>query len=188
MNVIKNTQKPLWDYQAEFNVPDGNQRTFHGEVFDSEKVRKDKSRGKLDLDITDVLSKHGQEGKWFPLAGVKSRKTLRPADFLDDLARNARDILPMEIERIINNHETFTSVVLRWIGNDIRVLENERIANSLRSVQEQLNQFDIHKNADRPLKVVKGDNLEISLILQSMIDEIAARQDQLNTNCFPGKI
>ena len=70
------------------------------EIFNSEKVGNDKTRGKVDLDIADVLSMHGQERNWSPLAGIKSGNILLSADFLEDLARNARDILPMEIERI----------------------------------------------------------------------------------------
>merc|ERR1712083_947642 len=72
----------------------GNNRTFNLEVFDSDKLGKDKSLGKLALDIYDVLAMDGSEGKWFPLTGVKSGKVLLTADFLDDLGRKASDILP----------------------------------------------------------------------------------------------
>merc|ERR1712083_875797 len=72
----------------------GNNRTFNLEVFDSDKLGKDKSLGKLALDIYDVLAMDGSEGKWFPLTGVKSGKVLLSADFLDDLGRKASDILP----------------------------------------------------------------------------------------------
>jgi len=92
--VVKNTQEPQWNHEAEFNVPDGNSQTFNVEVFDSDKIGKDKSLGKLALDITDILSMDGQEGKWFPLTGVKSGKILLSADFLDNLGRKASDILP----------------------------------------------------------------------------------------------
>jgi len=92
--VVKNTQEPQWNHSAEFNVPDGDSRTFNIEVFDADKIGKDKSLGKLALDITDVLSMDGQEGRWYPLKGVKSGKVLLTADFLDDLGRKASDILP----------------------------------------------------------------------------------------------
>ena len=57
------------------------------EAFDSDKVEKDKSLGKLDLDIIDVPSMDGPEGKWFPPFSVKSGKLLVSADFLNDLGR-----------------------------------------------------------------------------------------------------
>merc|ERR1719312_1507214 len=92
--VLKNTQEPQWDHNAEFDFPEGNNRTFNLEVFDSDKLGKDKSLGKLTLDIYDVLAMDGSEGKWFPLSGVKSGKVLLSADFLDNLGRKASDILP----------------------------------------------------------------------------------------------
>merc|ERR1719309_1411919 len=91
--VINNTQEPKWDHQTEFVVPDGNSRTFHLEVFDSDRIGKDKSLGKLDLDLADVLGMDGQEGRWFPLSGVKSGQILLAADFDDNLGRNAGDVL-----------------------------------------------------------------------------------------------
>merc|ERR1711881_49413 len=92
--VVKNTQEPQWNHEAEFDVPDGNSRTFNLEVFDSDKLGRDKSLGKLALDISDILAMDGSEGNWFPLSGVKSGKVLLSADFLDDLGRKAGDILP----------------------------------------------------------------------------------------------
>merc|ERR1712013_309729 len=92
--VVKNTQEPQWDHNAEFDFPEGNNRTFNLEVFDSDKLGKDKSLGKLTLDFYDVLAMDGSEGKWFPLSGVKSGKVLLSADFLDNLGRKASDILP----------------------------------------------------------------------------------------------
>merc|ERR1712155_408791 len=92
--TVKNSQDPVWNHMTEFKVPDNNARTFNIEVFDSDKIGKDKSLGKLSLDILDVLELDGAEGKWFPLAGVKSGKVLLSADFLDDLGRRASEILP----------------------------------------------------------------------------------------------
>eukprot|EP00092_Neocalanus_flemingeri_P025254 GFUD01027386.1.p1 GENE.GFUD01027386.1~~GFUD01027386.1.p1 ORF type:complete len:4003 (+),score=946.67 GFUD01027386.1:1015-12009(+) len=91
--TIKNTLEPQWNHEAEFDVPDGSSRNIYIEVFDSDKIGKDKSLGKLNLDITDVLSMDGQEGKWFPLTGVKSGQLLLSADFVDDLGRNAGEVL-----------------------------------------------------------------------------------------------
>merc|ERR1711915_131913 len=92
--VIKNTQEPQWNHKTKFNVPDGDSRTFKIEVFDSDKIGKDKSLGKLSLDLTDVLTMNKTEGKWFPLDGVKSGKVLLSSDFIDELGRKPSDILP----------------------------------------------------------------------------------------------
>ena len=50
--------------------------------------------------------------------------------------------IQMEIEKMINDYETFTSDLLAWIEDVIRVLGNRKFANSLRGVQEQLGQFN----------------------------------------------
>ena len=92
-NVVPNSHEPEWNHEAEFDFPDGDDREFRIELFDSDKVGKDSSLGHLDLDITDVLALDGQTGKWFPLSGVASGKVLLSADFIDDLGRNATDLL-----------------------------------------------------------------------------------------------
>ena len=91
--VVPNSHEPEWNHEAQFDFPEGDERTFRVEVFDSDKVGKDSSLGHLDLDITDVLALDGQGGAWFPLAGVPKGKVLLSADFIDDLGRKARDIL-----------------------------------------------------------------------------------------------
>merc|ERR1719394_2293503 len=91
--VVKNTQEPKWDHLTEFDVPDGDSRAFNIEVFNSDKIGKDKSLGKVDLDLADILDMDGQEGRWFPLAGVKKGQILLAADFEDKLGRNAADVL-----------------------------------------------------------------------------------------------
>jgi len=48
----------------------------------------------------------------------------------------------MEIERLINKYETFTSDLLTWIRQIIQALSDGNFANSLRGVQEQLGQFN----------------------------------------------
>ena len=91
--VVPNSHEPEWNHEAEFDFPEGDERTFRVEVFDSDKVGKDSSLGHLDLDITDVLALDGQAGTWFPLSGVPKGKVLLSADFVDDLGRKAGDIL-----------------------------------------------------------------------------------------------
>ena len=91
--VVKNTQEPKWDHLTELDVPDGDSRTFNIEVFDADKMGKDKSLGKVDLDLTDILDMDGQEGRWFPLSGVKNGQILLAADFEDQAGRSAADVL-----------------------------------------------------------------------------------------------
>ena len=50
--VIKNTQEPQWNHKTKFNVPDGDSRTVMVEVRDSDKLEKNKSMGKLELDTS----------------------------------------------------------------------------------------------------------------------------------------
>ena len=91
--VVPNSHEPQWNHEAEFEFPEGDERTFRIQLFDSDKVGKDMSLGHLDLDITDVLALDGQQGQWFPLSGVASGQVLLSADFIDDLGRNAGDLL-----------------------------------------------------------------------------------------------
>ena len=71
------------------------------EVFDSDKIGKDKSLGKLDLDIQDLLNNDDDQGNWYPLQGVKSGQILLSSDFLplDALGRDGvpRSSLPSPI-------------------------------------------------------------------------------------------
>merc|ERR1712013_827243 len=80
--VVKNTQDPTWNHKAPFLIPDGDDKTVNIEVFDSDKIGKDKSLGKLDLDIADVLAMDGEEGRWYPLDGVKSGHILLMTDLV----------------------------------------------------------------------------------------------------------
>ncbi len=65
-NTIKNTLEPQWDHHAEFSVPDGGADKLLVEVFDADKLGKDKSLGKIEVDILDLSA---DEGHWFPLQG-----------------------------------------------------------------------------------------------------------------------
>merc|ERR1712013_350259 len=81
-NTIRNTQNPQWDFGADFDVPDGSSSDINIEVYDNDKLGRDKSLGKLDLDIGEILNNDGVEGKWYPLKGCKSGQILISSDFL----------------------------------------------------------------------------------------------------------
>ena len=53
--------------------------TFSVEVFDADKLGKDKSLGVVEINPRDF---YGEEAKWFPLKGVKSGEILLNADIL----------------------------------------------------------------------------------------------------------
>ncbi len=78
-NVIKNTLEPQWDFDTSFKVPDGDADKLLVEVFDSDKLGKDKSLGKVEVDVLDLA---GSDGQWFPLQGVKSGEILLSADLI----------------------------------------------------------------------------------------------------------
>merc|ERR1711915_879464 len=78
----KNTQNPEFNYEARFDVPDGPDQTVNIEIFDSDKIGKDKSLGKLDIDVQNTINNDGVDPKWYPLVGVKSGQVLLTSDFL----------------------------------------------------------------------------------------------------------
>ena len=53
------------------------------EVFDSDKFGKDKSLGKVAMDLAEPVNNNDEECCWGPLVGVKSGKVLLHADFLE---------------------------------------------------------------------------------------------------------
>merc|ERR1719494_817234 len=88
--VVKNTLEPQWDFTAEFDIPDDGDETIFLEVFDSDKIGKDKSLGSLNLPLVNVLAMDGQEGQWFPLADSKKGEILLMADFVDANGNDSR--------------------------------------------------------------------------------------------------
>ena len=67
--TIKNTLEPQWDHHAEFKLPDGHSDKLLVEVFDADKLGKDKSLGKVEVDLSEITS---SEGRWYPLEGNKN--------------------------------------------------------------------------------------------------------------------
>ena len=76
--------------------------------------------------------------------------------------------IAMEIDRMINDYETFTSDLLKWIETTILSLGEREFANSLNGVQQQLGQFSNYRTVEKPPKFVEKGNLEVLLFtLQS---------------------
>ena len=80
-NTVKNTQNPEWNYDADFNVPDGGDDTIRVDIFDSDKLGRDKSLGSIDFPVDDVMNKGIIPPAWYPLNGAKSGQILMTADF-----------------------------------------------------------------------------------------------------------
>ena len=73
----------------------------------------------------------------------------------------------MEIEMMINDYETFTSELLVWTEDVIKVLGNRRFAILLRDVQKQFDWFNGHRNTDKIPKLREKGILKVSFNLQS---------------------
>ncbi len=80
--MIKNTHEPDWNYEAQITVPDLGDKTINIEVFDKDKLGKDKSLGKLVFDTAVIVKQKEIEAKWYPLTSAKSGQVLLSADFL----------------------------------------------------------------------------------------------------------
>lgn len=76
--------------------------------------------------------------------------------------------IAMDNDRMINEYETLTSDLLRWIETTIESLGDRQFANSLVGVQQQLAQFANYRTVEKPPKFVEKGNLEVLLFtLQS---------------------
>ena len=81
--TIKNSQNPRWDCEVEFDFPDGDSSAVNIEVFDEDLLGKDKSLGKVNVDMNDLDNLASPHGQWFPLEGVKLGQVLLSGDILD---------------------------------------------------------------------------------------------------------
>lgn len=76
--------------------------------------------------------------------------------------------IAMENDKMIQEYETFTSDLLKWIETTILSLGDREFANSLVGVQQQLQEFKTYRTVEKPPKFVEKGNLEIHLFtLQS---------------------
>ncbi|XP_059497011.1 spectrin beta chain, non-erythrocytic 4-like [Stegostoma tigrinum] len=69
----------------------------------------------------------------------------------------------LEIEQIITRYETLASELLEWIEQTIALISNQRFANSLTGVQQQLQAFTNYCTVEKPLKFEEKGNLEVLL-------------------------
>ncbi|GCB79157.1 hypothetical protein scyTo_0018713, partial [Scyliorhinus torazame] len=69
----------------------------------------------------------------------------------------------LEIGQIIARYETLASALLEWIEQTIALISNQRFANSLTGVQQQLQAFTAYCTVEKPLKFEEKGNLEVLL-------------------------
>jgi len=68
-----------------------------------------------------------------------------------------------EYDEMIQDYDTLTSDLLKWIQQTIQTLNDRQFANSLSGVQQQLASFNSYRNVEKPPKFIEKGNLEILL-------------------------
>ncbi|TNN65913.1 Spectrin beta chain, non-erythrocytic 1 [Liparis tanakae] len=69
----------------------------------------------------------------------------------------------VEAEKIVNRYEALASDLLDWIEKTIAVISNQKFANSLTGVQQQLQAFTTYCTIEKPIKFQEKGNLEVLL-------------------------
>ncbi|XP_010218245.1 PREDICTED: spectrin beta chain, non-erythrocytic 4, partial [Tinamus guttatus] len=69
----------------------------------------------------------------------------------------------MEIEGIMERYEALAAELLAWIQHTIAIISNQKFANSLAGVQQQLQAFTAFCTLEKPVKFQEKGNLEVLL-------------------------
>uniref|UniRef100_A0A803SNP0 Spectrin beta chain n=1 Tax=Anolis carolinensis TaxID=28377 RepID=A0A803SNP0_ANOCA len=69
----------------------------------------------------------------------------------------------LDIEKIIERYESLASELLEWIELTIAIISNQKFANSLAGVQQQLQAFTAFCTLEKPVKFQEKGNLEVLL-------------------------
>uniref|UniRef100_A0A8C4KD52 Spectrin beta, non-erythrocytic 4 n=1 Tax=Dromaius novaehollandiae TaxID=8790 RepID=A0A8C4KD52_DRONO len=69
----------------------------------------------------------------------------------------------MEIEAIVERYEALAAELLAWIQHTITIISNQKFANSLAGVQQQLQAFTAFCTLEKPVKFQEKGNLEVLL-------------------------
>ncbi|XP_062996569.1 spectrin beta chain, non-erythrocytic 4 [Elgaria multicarinata webbii] len=69
----------------------------------------------------------------------------------------------LEIEKIIERYESLATELLEWIELTIAIISNQKFANSLAGVQQQLQAFTAFCTLEKPVKFQEKGNLEVLL-------------------------
>ncbi|MGH0114937.1 UNVERIFIED_CONTAM: hypothetical protein FKN15_065861 [Acipenser sinensis] len=69
----------------------------------------------------------------------------------------------LETEKIIERYEVLASELLEWIEKTIGIISNQKFANFLAGVQQQLQAFTTYCTIEKPIKFQEKGNLEVLL-------------------------
>ncbi|XP_050990622.1 spectrin beta chain, non-erythrocytic 4 isoform X3 [Labeo rohita] len=69
----------------------------------------------------------------------------------------------IEADKIIRRYEALASDLLEWIERTISIISNQKFANSLSGVQQQLQAFTTYCTIEKPIKFQEKGNLEVLL-------------------------
>ncbi|XP_035428366.1 LOW QUALITY PROTEIN: spectrin beta chain, non-erythrocytic 4, partial [Cygnus atratus] len=69
----------------------------------------------------------------------------------------------MEIEAIIERYEALAAELLAWVQHTVTIISNQKFANSLTGVQQQLQAFTAFCTLEKPVKFQEKGNLEVLL-------------------------
>uniref|UniRef100_A0A672SY17 Spectrin, beta, non-erythrocytic 4b n=1 Tax=Sinocyclocheilus grahami TaxID=75366 RepID=A0A672SY17_SINGR len=69
----------------------------------------------------------------------------------------------IEAEKIIHRYVALASDLLEWIERTISIISNQKFANSLSGVQQQLQAFTTYCTIEKPIKFQEKGNLEVLL-------------------------
>merc|ERR1719397_1479083 len=79
--AIKNSQNPKWEFDTDISTDPRGSDTIKIDVFDKDRLGKDKHLGSAAIDIPDLINNGGLQDAWIPLDGVKSGQLRVSADF-----------------------------------------------------------------------------------------------------------
>merc|ERR1712098_406293 len=115
--VIKNTQTPEWNYEAQVTIPDQGDKTVTIEIFDSDRIGKDKSLGSISFETSEIVKQKVVEQGWYPLTGTKSGQLLMSAVFLPASPSMARDVAKPGITSDSHKNLNVTRPILEKKGD-----------------------------------------------------------------------
>lgn len=75
----------------------------------------------------------------------------------------------IEAEKVIQRYEALASDLLEWIEKTIGIISNQKFANSLTGVQQQLQAFTTYCTIEKPIKYAKHQGISFSAASVSII-------------------
>jgi len=114
-DIKRNTQNPEWNIQCEIEVPDKHDRNISIELYDSDKLGKDKFLGKFNMDIAKIMNLGKVDEGWYPLDGVKQGQICVGANFVPELDESNTIIINQKFTETRRSSKQFQEVSLNRI-------------------------------------------------------------------------